>query len=108
MEHILSIDNTKEGKIYFFGWTNIKWFIREMGKTLSGQDSYFTSKRCERFAFVASGLFFYFWYNYLHIATMSATDFVFVNSPLFIYAGYNLKQIQKEKSENKSTEGQVS
>ena len=32
---------------YFFGWTNIKWFITEIGKIYSGQESYFSKKRIE-------------------------------------------------------------
>ena len=83
----------------FFGWENFKWFVREWAKTFSGEPSFFTSKRVERFFFVLSGLIFYYWYNYLHIATMGAADFVIVNGPLFVYAGYNLKQIQNEKKE---------
>jgi hypothetical protein len=35
-------------KIYFFGWTNIKWFIIQIGLTFSEQESFFSSKRIER------------------------------------------------------------
>jgi hypothetical protein len=34
-------------KTYFFGWTNIKWFISEIGKMYSSKDSYFSKKRIE-------------------------------------------------------------
>jgi len=34
-----------KNKTYFLGWTNIKWFISEIGKIYSGGDSYFSKKK---------------------------------------------------------------
>jgi hypothetical protein len=37
----------KEKRKWFLGWTNIKWFFREIMKMYSGEPSYFSKKRIE-------------------------------------------------------------
>ena len=82
---------------YFFGWTNIKWFITEIGKIYSGQESYFSKKRIESgVAFIiaqwAMVLFFI-----THLQTLTMGEFLLWATAEFAVSGYIINQIQKEK-----------
>ena len=84
-------------KKYFFGWTNIKWFIKEITALYSGKNSYFSKKRIESgIAFIIGqwGMVYFLVNNY---ATMSASDIVLWSGVEFAIAGYIVNQIQKEK-----------
>ena len=84
-------------KKYFFGWTNIKWFIKEMVNIYSNKDSYFSKKRIESgiaFAIAEWGMIFFL---YKKFSLMSTTDFAIWASIQFLVAGYMVTQIQKEK-----------
>ena len=86
-------------KTYFFGWTNIKWFIRELLKTLSNEDSYFSQKRVNTLiAFMSAeiGMNFYFYHM---ISSMTMPDVVAWGVTQFSIAGYTINQIQKEKKD---------
>jgi hypothetical protein len=91
-------------KTYFFGWTNIKWFLREVSKLYSGRPSYFSKKRIESgLAFVIGqwGMIYFLLNN---IENMSASDIVLWSGVEFAIAGYMISQIQKEKKIEKEDE----
>jgi hypothetical protein len=81
----------------FFGWTNVKFVIKELIKIYSGQPSYFSKKRIE------SGIAFIFalsmtsYYLYKKIDTMDMWAFGYVLSTWLFIAGYTVNQIQSEK-----------
>jgi hypothetical protein len=85
-------------KKLFFGWSNIKWFITEMGNMYSGKTSYFSKKRVESgIAFVIGqwGMVYFMVQNH---AALTASDVVLWAGVEFAVAGYIVNQIQREKS----------
>ena len=85
-------------KKLFLGWSNIKWFIRELRNLYSSKDSFFSKKRVESgIAFVVGqwGMIYFLTKNN---ATMSASDIVLWAGVEFAIAGYMVTQIQKEKT----------
>lgn len=87
-------------KKYFFGWTNIKFVIKELLKTLTSEKSFFAKKRIESaiaFTIGQAGMI-----AYLIMAMqgdMSTWDIMGWATIEFGIAGYILNQIQKEKKE---------
>ena len=63
-------------KKFFFGWNNIKWFIRECRNIASGKKSFFSQKRIQQL--VAFGVLMWgaVYYMINKVATMGAADFV--------------------------------
>lgn len=91
---------TKHYKIpkkYFFGWNNIKWFIREFGKIYSGQKSYFSKKRLESGISFFIGQFGMIVFFVLTYNTLSMSDFIMWASLEFAVGGYITHQIQRQK-----------
>lgn len=92
-------------KKWFFGWTNIKWFMTEIGNLYAGKDSYFSKKRVESgIAFVVGqwGMIYFLLQN---IDKMTASDIALWAGVEFAISGYMVTQIQKEKkSPNKEDE----
>ena len=91
-------------KKWFFGWTNIKWLIKELVNLYSNSSSCFSKKRIESgVAFIIGqwGMV-YFLMEKLH--TMDTADIVLWAGVEFAISGYVLNQIQKEKREIKETE----
>ncbi len=86
----------------FFGWENIKWFIREIRATFSNEKSYFSSKRIERYFLFLSGLGWINYYIYVHINTLTYSEIIALVGLIFGYAGFALITTQKEKK-NEST-----
>jgi hypothetical protein len=87
----------KKGKPLFFGWTNVKWFIREFGNTYSSQPSYFSKKRIESgisFVIGQTGMILFLIFKY---ADLTMTDFIMWASLEFAVGGYITYQIQKQK-----------
>lgn len=87
-------------KKYFFGWTNIKWLIKEIGDIYSNEESYFSKKRIESgiaFAVAEFGMMYYFITN---INKMDIQDLGIWAAIQFAVAGYVINQIQKEKKTN--------
>ena len=83
----------------FFGWNNIKWLIKEIGKLYSSEPSYFSKKRFESsIAFIIAqwGMVLYLWNNY---TTLTMSDFLLWAAAEFVIAGYYVTQIQKEKKD---------
>jgi len=91
-------------KKYFFGWTNIKWFIKEIGNLYTGNDSYFSKKRVESGIAFVIGQWGMIYFMIQNISTMSTSDVVLWAGVEFAISGYMLNQIQKEKLTNNSEE----
>jgi len=91
-------------KKYFFGWTNIKWFIKEIGNLYTGKDSYFSKKRVESGIAFVIGQWGMIYFIIQNISTMSTSDVVLWAGVEFAISGYMLNQIQKEKLTNNSEE----
>ena len=89
-------------KKYFFGWTNIKWFIKEIGNLYTGKDSYFSKKRVESGIAFIIGQWGMIYFIVQNISTMSTSDVVLWAGVEFAISGYMLNQIQKEKLTNNS------
>ena len=100
-KNIIPEKPTKNNKL-FFGWNNIKWFLREILKVYSSKDSYFSKKRIESStAFILSqiAMIFYFIENY---KILTVSEFLLLVSAEFAIAGYYVTQIQIEKKRNKN------
>lgn len=83
---------------YFFGWSNIKWFITEIINIYSNKESFFSKKRIESgFAFIVGqiGMLTFF---FTHFKTLTTTDTIMWAAAEFAIAGYVINQIQQEKS----------
>jgi len=91
-------------KKYFFGWANIKWFIKEIAALYSGKNSYFSKKRIESGIAFIIGQWGMIYFIIQNISTMSTSDIVLWSGVEFAIAGYMLNQIQKEKLTNNSEE----
>lgn len=93
-------------KKMFFGWSNIKWFISELGKMYSSKHSYFSKKRVESgIAFFVGqwGMIYFMLQNH---TTMTASDIVLWSGVEFAMAGYMINQIQKEKKDVTPTDSE--
>lgn len=91
-------------KKWFFGWTNIKWFITELVNLYTGKPSYFSKKRIESgIAFVVGqwGMIYFILEN---LPKMTTSDMVLWAGVEFAVSGYMINQIQKEKKEIKQDE----
>lgn len=89
---------------WFFGWTNIKWFITEMVNIYTPRKTYFSKKRIESgigFIIAEWGMIFYL---LAKINTMSMIDFGMWATIQFFIAGYIIRQIQKEKVNSITTD----
>lgn len=92
-----------EGR-YLFGWTNIKWFIKEVVKTMSDQSTYFSKKRVQEWIlFITAWVTSLVWFVY-HFKGMDIGTLLAYTGTLFVYAGYQTIQIQREK---KKTNGKT-
>jgi hypothetical protein len=86
-----------KNKKWFFGWTNIKWFITELGNLYTGKESFFSKKRIESgIAFVIGqwGMVYFVMENH---SKMTTSDMVLWAGVEFAVSGYIVNQIQKEK-----------
>ena len=84
-------------KKYLFGWTNIKWAIKEAVKVYSGVPSFFSKKRIESgvaFIMLQCGMAFYITHK---IDVMDMYDMGMWAGIEGTISGYMLNQIQREK-----------
>ncbi len=84
---------------YFFGWTNFKWFVKELIKLGSDQPSFFSKKRIE--SGIAFGLLVWacaFWLIKKY-TVMSTYDFVMWSAIPIAITGYTVSLIEKAKKE---------
>jgi hypothetical protein len=91
-------------KKLFFGWGNIKWFIREINKIYSSQPSFYSKKRIESgIAFIIAqwGMIFFLLEKH---KTFTISDFSIWVGIEFFVAGYMVYQIQSEKKKLSNTE----
>lgn len=87
-------------KNLFFGWSNIKWFIKEIGNLYTGKESFFSKKRVESGIAFAVGQWGMIYFLLQNLQTMSTSDIVLWSGVEFAISGYMLNQIQKEKQIN--------
>jgi hypothetical protein len=83
---------------WFFGWTNIKWFCKEIMNIYSSKNSFFSKKRVESgIAFVIAqwGMIFFLLEKH---STLSMGEFLLWAAAEFAVSGYIINKIQKEKS----------
>lgn len=95
-------------KKYFFGWSNIKWFIKQIICIYSNSDSFFSKKRIESgigFMIAEFGMIFYL---LSRIDQMDIVDFSAWASIQFFVAGYIVNEIQKQKKEEVKNSKDVS
>ena len=86
-----------DNKKYYFGWENIKWFLSEVNKMYSNQDSFFSKKRVESgIAFIVLQWGLIHW-MLLNVKTITAQDLTLWCICEFAICGYTLNAIQKEK-----------
>lgn len=86
-------------KKYFFGWSNIKWVIREFYSIFTSKSTFFSKKRMESgIAFIVAqfGMIYFLVKN---VSTMNTYDICIWAATEFAVAGYMINQIQKEKKE---------
>ena len=76
---------------------SIKWFMKELGKIYSTEDSYFSKKRIESGLAFAIGQFGMIYFLIENVGTMTTQDMLMWAGSEFIMAGYTMNHIQKEK-----------
>lgn len=76
---------------------NVKWFIKEIGKIYSTEDSYFSKKRIESGMAFVIGQFGMIYFLIQSVDTMTMQDMLMWSGTEFLMAGYTVSQIQKEK-----------
>jgi len=86
-------------KKMFFGWTNIKWLIKEFMAMYSNADSYFSKKRFESSAAFLGAMFILIGHAIYNRNTITNSEVLADATLLFVIAGYTVNQIQKEKKE---------
>lgn len=86
-------------KKYFFGWENIKWFIREFVKIYSSEPSFFSKKRVESSIAFLSGIGVMLFYIYSHRNVITNSEMLADVTILFMISGYALAKIQEEKKD---------
>lgn len=89
---------------YLFGWTNIKWLVKELVATMSDEPSYFSKKRIQAwilFDTAWSSMVIWFWYHFREMDYMEIIAFATV---LFGAAGYQISTIQREKRDIRKLE----
>ena len=82
---------------WFFGWSNIKFLIKELIKLYSNEPSYFSKKRVESgIAFIVGqwGMIYFLTQN---IDKLTTSDIALWAGVEFAIAVYIINQIQKEK-----------
>ena len=84
-------------KKWFFGWSNIKWLIKELIKLYSVEISYFSKKRVESGVAFLVGQFGMIYFLMVNIDKLDSTDIALWASIEFAISGYIVSQIQKEK-----------
>jgi hypothetical protein len=91
-------------KKLFFGWSNIKWIIKELTALYSGEASYFSKKRIESGVAFIVGQWGMIYFLINNNSTMTASDIVLWAGVEFAIAGYMVNQIQKEKFKDEEEE----
>ena len=90
---------------WFFGWTNIRWFIQEVGKIYSSTSSYFSKKRIESGVAFIIGQWGMVYFLMQNIDKMTTSDIAIWAGIEFAVAGYMLTQIEKAKKTSNESNG---
>ena len=77
---------------------NTQWFIKEVGKIYSTEDSYFSKKRIESGIAFGAGQWGMIYFLHQNINSMTSSDLAIWAGIEFAIAGYLVSQIQKEKT----------
>ena len=91
-------------KKLFFGWTNIKWLIKELVNLYSNTNSYFSKKRIESGLAFLIGQFGMVYFVIINIDKLTSSDIALCAGIEFAIAGYIVNQIQKEKNSENTTQ----
>lgn len=81
----------------FFGWANIKWFIKEFVAMYSSKESYFSKKRFESSMAFLGGYWIILYHVWSCRLTISNSEILADAALLFGIAGYTVTQIEKNK-----------
>ena len=81
----------------FFGWSNIKWAIKELTNVYSTNKSFFSKKRLESGMAFLVGQFGMVYFMIQNHSTMTASDLAIWAGIEFAISGYMVTQKQKEK-----------
>jgi hypothetical protein len=84
-------------KKWFFGWSNIKFLVKELIKLYSNEPSYFSKKRVESGIAFLVGQFGMVYFLVINIDKLTTSDIALWAGIEFAIAGYIVNQIQKEK-----------
>lgn len=87
-------------KKWFFGWTNLKWLIKELVNLYSNSSSFFSKKRIESGIAFLVGQWGMVYFLIKNIDKLSTSDITLWAGLEFAIAGYIVSQIQKEKKLN--------
>lgn len=87
-------------KKWFFGWTNVKWLIKELVNLYSNSSSFFSKKRIESGVAFIIGQWGMVYFLIKNIDKLSTSDITLWAGLEFAIAGYIVSQIQKEKKLN--------
>lgn len=89
-------------KKYFFGWTNIKWILKELINIYSVKNSFFSKKRIESglaFLIAQWGMIFFLLEKH---SELSMGEFLLWAAAEFAVSGYIINKIQSEKKMDKN------
>ncbi len=86
-------------KKLFFGWENIKWFLREILKMYSAEKSFFSKKRIESSLAFIIGQWGMIYFVVKKFETLTMSEILFWAATEFAITGYMINHIQKEKKE---------
>ena len=89
-----------KSKKLFFGWTNVKWLIKELINLYSNSSSFFSKKRIESGIAFLVGQWGMIYFLIKNIDKLSTSDITLWAGLEFAIAGYIVSQIQKEKKLN--------
>lgn len=84
-----------------FTWNNFKFVCREMAKIYSHKPSYFSKKRLESGAAFAISQYMMISFFMFHFSKMDVYECIAIVSVELLICGYMVKQIQKEKPDNR-------
>lgn len=87
-------------KKWFFGWQNIKWFIKEIINIYSNKPSYFSKKRIESgisFLVAQVGMMYFLLQKY---QTLTMGEFILWATAEFAVAGYLINKTEMSKKDN--------
>lgn len=85
-------------------YSKIKWFVSEIGKIYSNEDSYFSKKRIESGVAFIIGQWGMIYFLVKNISVMTTSDVAIWSGVEFALAGYMISQIQKEKKTDEPKE----